>query len=195
MRVVSVRRLEEKKRVFDVEVGGLEHYVLSNGVVSHNSGGGGAKYAGDAIVFLSKRKEKVGTEVVGNVIHVFMYKSRLAKENTYSDVLLTYSGGLDRYYGLFEVGLKGGVFAKYVKPDGKESNRFVVNLPDGTQSKPFYQTEVLRDPEKFYTPEVLAAVEEAAAAAYKYGRGDPAAMEEDLEVDMEKMLNPESLES
>ena len=44
-------------------------------------GGSGLQYAASSIVFLSRRKEKVGTDVIGNVIHCKNFKSRLAKEN------------------------------------------------------------------------------------------------------------------
>ena len=44
-------------------------------------GGSGLKYAASSIIYLSKRKEKDGTEVVGNIIHCKNYKSRLTKEN------------------------------------------------------------------------------------------------------------------
>ena len=44
-------------------------------------GGSGIQYAASTIVFLSKRKEKDGTDVVGNIIHCKNYKSRLTKEN------------------------------------------------------------------------------------------------------------------
>ena len=40
-------------------------------------GGSGLKYAASSIIYLGKRKEKDGTEVVGNIIHCKNYKSRL----------------------------------------------------------------------------------------------------------------------
>lgn len=63
-------------------------------------GGSGLKYAASSIIYLSKRKEKEGTEVIGNIIHCKNYKSRLTKENALVDVKLTYKHGLDKYYGL-----------------------------------------------------------------------------------------------
>ena len=39
-------------------------------------GGSGLKYAASSIVYLSKRKEKDGTEIIGNIIHCKNYKSR-----------------------------------------------------------------------------------------------------------------------
>tara|TARA_A100001015_G_scaffold194495_1_gene216820 strand:+ start:215 stop:1087 length:873 start_codon:yes stop_codon:yes gene_type:complete len=69
-------------------------------------GGSGLKYAASSIVYLSKKKEKDGTEVVGNIIHCKNFKSRLTVENKMVDVRLTYNKGLDRYYGLLELAEK-----------------------------------------------------------------------------------------
>ena len=63
-------------------------------------GGSGLKYAASSIVFLSKKKDKNGTEVVGNIVHCKNHKSRLTIENKMVDVRLSYEKGLDRYYGL-----------------------------------------------------------------------------------------------
>ena len=54
-------------------------------------GGSGLKYAASSIIYLSKKKDKVGTEVVGNIIHCKNQKSRLTKENSIVDVILTYT--------------------------------------------------------------------------------------------------------
>ena len=53
-------------------------------------GGSGLKYAASSIIYLSKRKDKDGTEIVGNIIHCKNHKSRLTKENKMVDVRLTY---------------------------------------------------------------------------------------------------------
>ena len=42
-------------------------------------GGSGLKYASSTIIYLSKKKEKDGTEVVGNIIKCKAAKSRLTK--------------------------------------------------------------------------------------------------------------------
>ena len=63
-------------------------------------GGSGLKYAASSIIYLSKRKEKEGSEIVGNIIHCKNAKSRLTVENRMVDVRLTYDKGLDRYYSL-----------------------------------------------------------------------------------------------
>ena len=66
-------------------------------------GGSGLKYAASSIVFLSKKKEKDGTDVIGNIVHCRNYKSRLTVENKMVDVRLTYDKGLDKYYGLLDL--------------------------------------------------------------------------------------------
>lgn len=124
------------------------------------AGGSGLKYAASTIAMLSKRKEKDGNEVIGNVIHVKMYKSRLSKENKMVDVLLTYKDGLDRYYGLLELAERHGVFKKV-------STRY--ELPDG--SKVFGKT-INDNPEKYFTKDVMELLEAAANKEFKYGSGE-----------------------
>ena len=119
-------------------------------------GGQGLKYAASSIIYLSRRKEKVGTEVVGSIIHCKNHKSRLTVENKIVDVRLTYSEGLDRYYGLLDLAEKYNVFKKV-------STRY--ELPDG--SKQFGKT-ILNNPETYFTEEIMAKLEECAAKEFKY---------------------------
>ncbi len=120
-------------------------------------GGSGLKYAASSIVYLSKKKEKDGTEVVGNIIHCKNAKSRLTIENKMVDVRLMYERGLDKYYGLLELALKYGIFKSV-------STR--VELPDGT--KTFGKT-INNQPEKFFTEEVMQQLDDAASKEFKYG--------------------------
>jgi len=120
-------------------------------------GGSGLKYAASSIIYLSKRKEKDGTEIIGNIIHCKNYKSRLTKENKVVDVRLTYDKGLDRYYGLLDLALKHNIFKSV-------STR--VELPDGT--KTFGKT-INNSPEKYFTPEILEKLDAVCAKEFKYG--------------------------
>ena len=120
-------------------------------------GGSGLKYAASSIIYLSKRKEKDGTEVVGNIIHCKNYKSRLTKENKVVDVRLTYDKGLDRYYGLLDLALKYNIFKQV-------STR--IELPDG--SKTFGKT-INNDPTKYFTKEILEQLDEVCTKEFKYG--------------------------
>ena len=122
-------------------------------------GGSGLKYAASSIVYLSKRKEKDGTEIIGNIIHCKNYKSRLTKENKVVDVRLTYSKGLDRYYGLLDLALKYNIFKQV-------STR--IELPDG--SKTFGKT-INNDPKKYFTKEILEQLDGVCSKEFKYGDG------------------------
>ena len=120
-------------------------------------GGSGLKYAASSIIFLSKKKEKDGKDVIGNIIHCKNEKSRLTIENKMVDVMLTYQEGLDRYYGLVDLAVKYGVFKKV-------STR--IELPDGTSQ---FSKTINKNPEKYFTPEVLDKLNEAAKQEFLYG--------------------------
>ena len=120
-------------------------------------GGSGLKYAASSIVYLSKKKEKDGTEVIGNIVHCKNHKSRLTMENKMVDVRLTYDKGLDKYYGLLDLAIKYDIFKSV-------STR--IELPDG--SKTFGKT-INNEPEKYFTEEVMKQLDEAAQKEFKYG--------------------------
>ena len=120
-------------------------------------GGSGLKYAASSIIYLGKRKEKIGTEVVGNIIHCKNFKNRITRENTLVDVKLTYNKGLDRHYGLLDIAEKGGVIKKV-------STRY--EMPDGTK---VFGKSINDDPEKYFTKDILKAIDEQAKKQFSYG--------------------------
>jgi len=128
-------------------------YVPTNEI----SGGSGFKFAATTIAMLSKKKEREGTDVVGNIVTVKMYKSRLSKENQMVHVRLSYATGLDRYYGLAEIAEEAGVFEKV-------GNK--LKMPDG---KTIFEKALNREPEKYYTQEVLDAIEKQVKQKFAYG--------------------------
>ena len=123
-------------------------------------GGSGIQYAASTIVFLSKRKEKDGTDVVGNVIHCKNYKSRLTKENKKIDVLLRYDQGLYRYYGLLDLAEKYDIIKKV-------STRY--ELPDGSK---VFGKQILSEPEKYFNDKIMDALKVAAEKEFSYGGFD-----------------------
>ena len=120
-------------------------------------GGSGLKYAASSIIYLGKRKEKDGTEVVGNIIHCKNYKSRLTKENAQIDVKLTYKKGLDKHYGLIGLAEEAGIFKKV-------STRY--EMPDGSK---VFGKNINDNPDKYFTKEVLDKIDEIAQRKFKYG--------------------------
>ena len=132
--------------------------VIGSYVPTKEMGGGsGLKYASSTIIYLSKKKEKDGTEIVGNIIKAKTAKSRLSKENKEVEVRLFYDErGLDKYYGLLELGEKYGVFQRV-------GNRYKF----GESS--YYPKSILADPEKYFTEEVMQQLDEAAKQEFSYG--------------------------
>jgi RecA/RadA recombinase len=120
-------------------------------------GGSGLKYAASTIIYLSKKKEKDGTEVVGNIIKAKTHKSRLSKENKDVEVRLYYDErGLDRYYGLLELGEIGGLWknvAGRYEMDGKK----------------IYAKQILANPEEYFTEEVMEKLDAIAREEFSYG--------------------------
>ena len=120
-------------------------------------GGSGLKYAASTIIHLSKKKEKDGTEIIGNIIKAKTAKSRLSKENKQVEVRLYYDErGLDRYYGLLELGEIGGLWKNV-------AGRYEI---DG---KKVYAKAILKDPEQYFTPEVMEKLDEIAKQEFRYG--------------------------
>ena len=131
--------------------------VIGSYVPTKEMGGGsGLKYASSTIIYLSKKKEKDGTEVVGNIIKCKAQKSRLTKENSQVETRLYYDKGLDRYYGLLELGEKGGLWKNV-------AGRYEMN------GKKVYAKQILKDPETYFTTEVMQALDEIAAQEFRYG--------------------------
>jgi RecA/RadA recombinase len=120
-------------------------------------GGSGLKYAASTIIYLSKKKEKDGTEIVGNIIKAKTAKSRLSKENQDVEVRLFYDErGLDRYYGLLELGEEAGMWKNV-------AGRYEIN------GKKIYGKEILKNPEQYFTEEVMQQLDAAAKQQFSYG--------------------------
>ena len=120
-------------------------------------GGSGLKYAASTIIYLSKGKEKDGTEIIGNIIKAKTYKSRLSKENKSVQIRLYYDErGLDRYYGLLDLAEKYNVVKKV-------GNRYEIG------DKKVYAKEVYKNPEKYFTDEMMQKLDEVAIQEFKYG--------------------------
>jgi RecA/RadA recombinase len=120
-------------------------------------GGSGLKYAASSIIYLSKKKEKDGTEIIGNIIKCKTAKSRLSKENQQVEVRLYYDErGLDKYYGLLELGEIGGMWKNV-------AGRYEI---DG---KKIYAKEILKNPEKYFTDEVMQKLDVIAKGEFSYG--------------------------
>ena len=132
--------------------------VIGSYVPTKEMGGGsGLKYAASTIIYLSKKKEKDGKEIIGNIIKAKTHKSRLSKENQQVDIRLYYDErGLDRYYGLLELGEIGGLWKNV-------AGRYEIN------GKKIYAKQILANPEEYFTDDVMEKLDEVAKVQFSYG--------------------------
>lgn len=134
------------------------------------SGGGGVKYAASIIGFLSKSKAKEGDaqdgDLIGAKITVKIDKSRFTREQSKVAVVLNHTKGLDRYYGLIDIGLETGVLTTVSTK---------VKFPDGTLA---FKTTINKNPEKYFTPKVLELIEAKVGTLFKYGEGEDVPVDE-----------------
>ena len=132
--------------------------VIGSYVPTKEMGGGsGLKYAASTIIYLTKKKEKDGKDVIGNIIKAKTHKSRLSKENKEVEVRLYYDErGLDKYYGLLELGELGGMWKNV-------AGRYEVN------GKKVYGKQILANPEEYFTEDVMQQLDEIAQQHFSYG--------------------------
>ena len=136
------------------------------------SGGSGFKYAASTIAMLSKSKDRDGKDVIGSLIRVRMYKSRLSKENQQVTVKLSYKTGLDRYYGLHEMCIEAGIWQKAAK-----------GIKIGNSG--YFEKAIYKNPDKFFTPDVMERLEKYVNTTYSYGGGS---QEEELDEELEEVF-------
>ena len=132
--------------------------VIGSYVPTKEMGGGsGLKYAASTIIYLSKKKEKDGKEVIGNIIKAKTHKSRLSKENQTVEIRLYYDErGLDRYYGLLELGELGGMWKNV-------AGRYEMN------GKKIYAKEILRNPQEYFTDDIMEKLDKVSQQYFAYG--------------------------
>ena len=132
--------------------------VIGSYVPTKEMGGGsGLKYAASTIIYLTKKKEKDGKDVIGNIIKAKTHKSRLSKENKEVEVRLYFDErGLDKYYGLLELGELGGMWKNV-------AGRYEIN------GKKVYGKQILAKPEEYFTEDVMQQLDEIAQQHFSYG--------------------------
>lgn len=134
--------------------------VIGSYVPTKAQGGGkGPIYTASTILSLSKKKDKDDTSksVVGGIITVKIEKGRLTKENMSVQTKISYTKGLDRYYGLFDLCVEYGV----IKQNGKR-----YELPNGDV---VFKKEIDENPQKYFTEEMLDIIDEKVGSHFRYG--------------------------
>jgi RecA/RadA recombinase len=147
------------------------------------SGGSGMLYTADTILMLTAKAEedkgattlidsKFAKEYSGIVIKVTTYKARLTKPKKSIEIRVSFTKGLDKFYGLLPLAEKYGI----LKKDG---NRYL--LPDGRK---VFGKEINENPDSVYTQEVLELIDAAAKTEFCFGEGEgPVAKSIDDDID------------
>jgi hypothetical protein len=129
--------IPENTTVHDIEVAEDHHYLIGEGIVSHNSA---QIFSSDIVVSMNKRKLKEDeagnktTEVLGIRSKIRCVKTRYSKPFEDVEVVIPYATGIDPYSGMFDlceqrkVIVKDGNRYRYVSLDGVEHKLYRKNM-------------------------------------------------------------------
>ena len=109
MKIVNIKAVGTKP-VYDISVEGAEHYVLDNGVVSHNTA---VTYTANTIFVITKSQEKsTDGDLEGWKFTINIHKSRYVKEKEKLPFRVLYDGGIQKYSGILDIALDGNFVQK-----------------------------------------------------------------------------------
>lgn len=125
MKVAKIKAVG-KKPVFDLSVKEAEHYVLENGVVTHNTG----LYLSSSDVWIigrSQEKDNSGKELLGYNFLINIDKSRYVREKSKIPIEVSFEHGVFKWSGLFDLAKDGGFILNekqgwYQLPDNPEKS-------------------------------------------------------------------------
>jgi hypothetical protein len=98
-----------KKEVYDITVKDVHHYVLENGVVTHNTA---VTYSSNQIFVIGKAQEKEGTEIAGYKFTINIEKSRFVREKAKLPFTVLYETGIQKWSSLFDLAIEYGSIVK-----------------------------------------------------------------------------------
>lgn len=107
-RIVNIKPVGNK-RVYDITVDDSHHYILDNGVVTHNTG---IYYSADNIFIIGRQQDKTDKTINGYSFILNVEKSRYVKEKAKIPIDVMYQGGINKWSGFLELALEGGYVAK-----------------------------------------------------------------------------------
>ena len=147
MKIKSIKEVGHQN-VFDLSIlsddYNQQHYILENGVVSHNTG---IYYSANDIWIIGRRQNKKGTEVTGYDFTINIEKSRSVKEKSKIPISVSWDGGVEKYSGLLDVAIEGGYVAKPSNGWYCYVNRETGELEEGVKVR---EADTLN--EKFWKP-------------------------------------------
>lgn len=140
MKIKSIVKIGTQP-VYDISVKDAEHYVLENGIVTHNTG---SYYSADTILVIGRQQEKDGTELIGFNFVINIEKSRRVREKQKIILEIAHGEGINRWSGLMDMALMSGHvikpknarFSKVNKETGEIDSK--IYTIDETQNKEFW---------------------------------------------------------
>lgn len=104
MKIANITKVG-KQKVYDLSVEEVEHYILENGVVTHNTG---VYYSADNIFIIGRQQEKDAGELSGYNFIMNVEKSRFVREKSKIPIEVSFEGGISTWSGLLDVALLSG---------------------------------------------------------------------------------------
>lgn len=95
--------------VYDITVADVNHYLLKNGVASHNTG---IIYSATQAFIISKAQDKVKDELAGWKFTINVEKSRHVREKSKLPFIVHYEGGILKWSGMLDIALAAGAVIK-----------------------------------------------------------------------------------
>ncbi len=128
MKIKSIKSVG-KRKVYDISVANVNHYIMENGVASHNTG---SYYSADNIFIIGRRQEKKQTELLGYNFIINVEKSRYVREKSKIPISVRFEGGLSTWSGLIEMALECGCV---IKPNQGWYQRVDLNTGEAEDKK------------------------------------------------------------
>ena len=111
MSSLAIKSIEKvgKRKVYDIEVENDHHYILKNGVASHNSG---IIYSANQIFTITKATNKGDDGIEGFRFTLVAEKSRYVKEKAKFPFTVTFADGIQKWSTMFDLALEFGAVNK-----------------------------------------------------------------------------------
>lgn len=138
-------------------------------------GGTGAYYGADNIWIIGRQQEKKGDDVIGFNFVINVEKSRYVREKSRFIVTVLYSGGINRWSGLFDFALEHGYIAA-----GKKGWYHVVDRSTGEVIEPGSRRSDLETNDALWTA-LLANGDFTQALEDAYKLNSPMVQEDDVD--------------
>lgn len=189
MKIESIKKVG-RKPVYDLSLDtpdyDKQHYVLKNGVVTHNTG---IYYSANQIFIITKSQEKAGTDLVGWKFTINIEKSRYVKEKAKLPFTVMYEDGIKKWSSLFDLAQEAGYI---IKP--KVGWFQTVDIDTGEISEKSYRAKDLESNEEFFEKlishkDFKAFIEKKfKLAAGNFGEKDVADQDFDDSVDIDEEM-------